>query len=566
MRLMKLAVVAAAVSVSWAVQAQSEIYYCVYKITSSGTEYANVGGEGSSSKGSKTKEVGWILFPTYVDSTGNLAAVAATDFISVTEKTTKTGFGGSTKTYTASPNLGMYAFFSPASGNKVFTNISRYCNYLEGIDCLWSGPEGKSFNAAGYGSVVKGMRNKKDNKAFPVCTKLKGATSYNLWQAESVYTTGSSTLTLSFDNKAAKKINEEGPFEESFQVLQTALATLGTLYKCTIKYDDDLRLYGTYRVASAWHTNTGIPFYCKTDGAYDGEGGGSSSSTTSLGDSSQNVSLYTAAEDGSLNIITKTITGEEVNVSTGMVSPDGLVMASIDTGAALDSLFGMATGVKKSFGMTKASLKGTYNSAIFALSKTRGAQMTKKAVWTFNGDNTGYRILIRSDGTRTEDAFTYSINSNGTFTISIKGETLSYAVSPDLGTIVGNDDFGDKSGSSGHLDVGVKASTADNPKTAADLNGSYGLMMMTLDSTTNNVVYSSGTIRFDGISAAVVTLGSATTAYTYAMNIDGTFDIKAKDTLVYNGAVNPDDNVINLVDFDATDNSLSTGVGVKKSE
>lgn len=239
---------------------------------------------------------------------------------------------------------------------------------------------------------------------------------------------------------------------------------------------------------------------------------------------------YSVNADGTYTITN----GSEV--AEGRLSTD----SSTSVGATVNSTMvqNISAGAKAGVsGFSNASLNGIYYSSSFNVTSSGAISSIQKG--TFDGIGSVDVEQIYSDGTasginqtQTITGATYSVNTDGTYTLTYAGETSDGRISADGNTVVSarinstlvqNVGFGVKGGGSGYSN--------------ASLNGVYYCTTLYLDN--GKYVSSIEKLTFDGIGHVTYAMryGSTTGANltkelsgaTYAVNADGSF------TLSWNG-------------------------------
>jgi hypothetical protein len=137
---------------------------------------------------------------------------------------------------------------------------------------------------------------------------------------------------------------------------------------------------------------------------------------SSFDDSGSYPCTYSVSDDGTF-LMTVAVDLQEDIVLQGIVSSDGesFTMVSIDS-----SEFGIWAGLKKSSGHTDASLSGEYITIQYM---TEEHSSTEYLAIDFAGDGNAAFEIVYSSGSGGGDtgSFTYSVNDDGTFSITVVG-------------------------------------------------------------------------------------------------------------------------------------------------
>ena len=246
---------------------------------------------------------------------------------------------------------------------------------------------------------------------------------------------------------------------------------------------------------------------------------------------------YQVSSDGTYSA---TASGESAPFADGIVSADGNIIAAASTwdDAGLEVL------IKKSSGMSNASLNGSYVGADFNPSSGRAA--ASLYLITYNGDGTGEAQTIR-DPVRgpSSTTFTYQVSSDGTYSATASGESAPFAdgiVSAD-GNIIAAASTWDDAG----LEVLIKKSSG---MSNASLNGSYVGADFNPSSGTDAASLYHITYHGDG-TGKVQTIrdpvrGPISATFTYQVSSDGTYSATASGESVpfADGIVSGDGNII----------------------
>ncbi|MFC1528519.1 FlgD immunoglobulin-like domain containing protein [Candidatus Latescibacterota bacterium] len=159
----------------------------------------------------------------------------------------------------------------------------------------------------------------------------------------------------------------------------------------------------------------------------DGEGTGTFEIIlSSSGDKFSLPLTYSVNDDGTF-LITLIDNGDE-DIFQGIVSSDGESLTMVLT---YNDEFGIFAGIKKSSGMSNVSLSDEYIMIQFITAEETSAEYFSV---NFAGDGTGTsEIIYSSIGDYGSGSFTYSVNDDGTFLITIpeEGDTFQGIVSSD---------------------------------------------------------------------------------------------------------------------------------------
>jgi hypothetical protein len=266
--------------------------------------------------------------------------------------------------------------------------------------------------------------------------------------------------------------------------------------------------------------------------SFDGNGSGQ---IIEVGGVSEIISFtYSVNSDGKFTI------GIGGSTGTGIVSSDGNQFTFIDKGQD-DNTFDEVhyTGIKKSSGMSNTSLNGTYVMTTFGGGQDPNGNGSGSVldVWTdyvtlsFDGNGNGQ--IIEVGGVSESFSFTYSVNSDGKFTIGIAGGNETGIVSSDGNYFT----FISKGPDDNTFDevhyTGIKKSSG---MSNTSLNGTY--VMTTFGGGQDPDGNGSGTVldvwtdyvtlSFDGNGSGQITevCGvSEIISFTYSVNSDGKFTI-----------------------------------------
>ena len=127
---------------------------------------------------------------------------------------------------------------------------------------------------------------------------------------------------------------------------------------------------------------------------------------------------------------------------TGIVSPDGNIFVILDTETPNDDEVLMMVGIKKSSGMSNASLSGDYQMNMFGGDSPGVSTWTLLIDGTFDGAGTASaHILAESDDPNPTDPpdMNYTVNADGTFSNTETGDQGIIAPGGDVFIIVDTD-------------------------------------------------------------------------------------------------------------------------------
>ena len=188
----------------------------------------------------------------------------------------------------------------------------------------------------------------------------------------------------------------------------------------------------------------------------DGAGNGTFQTLyTSSGDLENGSFTYTVGDDGSLTVFTDSET------LRGIISQDGNVLTLALT--TTDEP-GIIVGIKKSTGMTNASLRGKYIISQFAdeITYSGSADHPVAMLSEISLDGVGngtYQDLYTSSGDLDTGSFTYAVADDGSLTIFSDGDVLHGIISSDGSVFALSFTTGDEPG----FMVGIRKSTVSNP-------------------------------------------------------------------------------------------------------
>ena len=132
----------------------------------------------------------------------------------------------------------------------------------------------------------------------------------------------------------------------------------------------------------------------------------------SSGYSNSGSFTYSVAGDGKLSV-----TGEGIE-DVGIVSADGNIFVLVDTNAS-DNDLSIHVGIKKSSGMSNASINGTFIMGEYGTDPNPWAGRIEH---TFDGNGNGtYQQLENSSGSTNSGSFTYSVASDGKLSVTGEG-------------------------------------------------------------------------------------------------------------------------------------------------
>ena len=153
---------------------------------------------------------------------------------------------------------------------------------------------------------------------------------------------------------------------------------------------------------------------------------------------------YEVSSDGTF-VYDYTLPDETESAGLGIANSDGSILFSVDNDPA-DGILGIEVAIKKSSGMSNASLKGTYMTVGYHSNADGTVAGTDDAIMIFDGAGNG--MIIYEGGslfpTSLSIPFTYSVSDDGTIThtYQMPDETTSSGtgiVSPD-GTMIASTD------------------------------------------------------------------------------------------------------------------------------
>lgn len=263
---------------------------------------------------------------------------------------------------------------------------------------------------------------------------------------------------------------------------------------------------------------------------------------------------YSVASDG-----TASFDVEENSVISsfdiGQVSADENYITIVDADAS-DNFLLYGFGIKKSTGLSNATLNGTYIMNETGIDYPNPWTMRSRLTFDGNGNGT-WEALEVSDGSLDSGAFTYSVSDDGT--LSVDSES-SGQVGPD-GSVFNLGDWNAQDEVM-HFDVGIKQSTGFSN---ASLDGTYlyydtgytsyvwtGYYRVTLNGNGNGTWQ---TLKNSGGET-----GSA--AFTYSVSNDGTLSVGG-DT---GGQISPDGNLFHFTDADLSGNDIGFSISIKVPE
>ena len=267
----------------------------------------------------------------------------------------------------------------------------------------------------------------------------------------------------------------------------------------------------------------------------------SSDSATDSGDFT-----YSISPDGALNI----------EDDKGIVCCNGDILFFADTDNKDESITVMF-GVKKSSGMDDSALDGNYMLGQFMDNAvlSGGNTVTCLIELGFQEGSADYREIYNSTGSTSHGTLSYSLSSDGTFTVEGNEKGI---VSPD-----GNVLFiinTDPSDDSVFLMIGIKKSADID---SSIFTGRYLFGEIAYDS--NFIIQELDVIPGDGsISYSVIDssddAGDISGDFNYSLGKDGTLT-----TDYETGMVSPDGSVVFMIDTDPSDDSLALAFGIKSS-
>lgn len=192
-------------------------------------------------------------------------------------------------------------------------------------------------------------------------------------------------------------------------------------------------LNGSYQIHQAGDALLGAGLYtARVDVTADGAGAGTwTIAGHSAGASGTGAYTYSVnATDGTFSMTTA------AGTDYGIVSADGSMFALTDTNppADTDAEIVMAVGMRKSSGLTNAVLNGNYQ--IHQVGKGAAGRYTSRVNITADGLGGGtWSIASHSAGDMGSGLFTYSVASDGTFSVTTKDATGTVTIGTDYGIV-----------------------------------------------------------------------------------------------------------------------------------
>lgn len=126
---------------------------------------------------------------------------------------------------------------------------------------------------------------------------------------------------------------------------------------------------------------------------------------------------------------------------TGIVSPDGNIFVILDTETPNDDEVLMMVGIKKSSGMSNASLSGDYQMNMFGGDSPGVSTWTTRIDANFDGTGTITATILADSGgdLNPPPDMSYTVNPDGTFSVTDTGDEGIIALGGDVFIIVDTD-------------------------------------------------------------------------------------------------------------------------------
>lgn len=527
--------------------AQDTVSYIAYKYSAKGTTNRNY----ESPEKIKNQENGWLLLPVAVDETGALLAnIGINPVLLVEDKDDK-------KALTAKPKPGLCFVFTSLDKSQKHSNYAgKFFNMNMTYDIFQPSGDGGSTFLEGSKSTIKGVT--KESPELPISSSYKGNMVETFFYSKAGwYDVVNNSVSLKFDKKITAAINEGGPFANSYPNLLTAINGIAASTGRTRAIGTDLFLYGEYRVNTLSHSDKNkSAVLSKIEGSFTGDSLGSFTSINSNSDFQLATTSYATSDQGTFNLVANLIAKGSVEY-TGAITPCGNILAFADTDAE-SALEAISVGIKKSTGMTDASLTGTFVGHTIIV-QNGGTPEVKETLHTFNGDGTGTRTYT-SSGTTYEIPTTYAMSTNGT--TAIKGTIPTSGTEfTDYGILAPNGEtlsLVDYENSYLKLMTLIKKSSG---MTNASIKGDYTYLIYTVANDGASTA-SQQTLTFNGDGTGT----NGTTSFTYSVNDDGSFSLTfAGAVSSISGMLNSNSYVFSTIDTDSSDGSVGYGIGILKS-
>jgi hypothetical protein len=300
---------------------------------------------------------------------------------------------------------------------------------------------------------------------------------------------------------------------------------------------------------------------------FDGSGGGTFEDIATSDESPESGTLtYNLDLDGSL-----TSTLSDGTVFDGILNADNNILAVVDTDFTEDEFIEMDVAIKKSTGLTSASLNGEYIGV-----RISDVPSTALTTTTFDGNGRGtFEFLADSDDPSLDSGtFAYSVDSDGDVTISVPGAVASEGIVSGDGTVVSLVDT-DFRGGNEDIDMTVLIKTSSGLSNAS-LSGDYVAVSFGFnpdpsfpgsDETARTKIISdgAGNMRFETLSSSSETVD---TPFSATYNVDdqnGRFTINLPNEETLEGIVNSKGDVFTFVNTNPNAQFIEMGVAIRKT-
>jgi hypothetical protein len=288
------------------------------------------------------------------------------------------------------------------------------------------------------------------------------------------------------------------------------------------------------------------------DADFDGAGNGNYQDiATSDGPPFESSTLtYNLDVDGSL-----TSTLSDGTEFTGILNADNNILAVADTDFFPDDFIEMDFVIKKSTGLTEAILNGEY---IGVRIRSFGSTTLISSA-TFDGNG---------NGTFLGGPITYSVALDGGVTISRDAVVASRGIVRRDGTVVSlvDTNFLDEEISMAVLirtGAGLSNTTINGEYVGVSF-GYFSADILEETTVTSISADGAGNMVFKILSNSEGRVGTINATYDVLSN--GRITINLPDGQIYEGIVNGDGDIFNFVNTDFSDNSIETGVAIRKTQ
>ncbi|PKN29486.1 MAG: hypothetical protein CVU64_07985 [Deltaproteobacteria bacterium HGW-Deltaproteobacteria-21] len=260
---------------------------------------------------------------------------------------------------------------------------------------------------------------------------------------------------------------------------------------------------------------------------------------------------YSASPDGSLTVNSET-------AMHGILSANGTAFALSTTEGGYP---GIGVALKKSSGMTNATMAGTYLAADFSASKSSHQSYADLGLVSVNGTGGGtHQMLYTSSGSPSTSSFTYSVSADGSLTVN--SETAMHGILSADGSLFV---LSTTAGSSAGITVGVKKSSG---MSNANMKGDYIIAVLTSSKTSYEPFSDLDLVKVNGSGSGTFSAlynsspgGAGSGTFTYSVGPDGSLAVNGET--VEHGIISADGSVFVLSNTEGAYAGIT--VGIKKA-